>query len=365
MTMEACIVSPTIFFTIFSIIVSVFIAFSNAQTVPAIYIFGDSLLDVGNNNYLTISLAKANFPHNGIDFPTKKATGRFCNGKNSADFLAEKVGLPTSPPYLSLVSKSNKQKGSFEAGVSFASGGAGIFNGTDDETRQSLPLTKQIGYYSQVCEELRQQLGAQAAQDLLSKSLHVVLIGSNDVFGYLDSSSTQKQYTPDQYVDLMLSTLKQHLQRIHSLGARKFVILGTGPVGCCPARRDDKTGECNEVGNSISAKYSDGLKSMMQQLKPALGINYSFFETYGIFRNIVQNPSTYGFNETKAACCGLGYLNAEAPCIPVSSYCSNRRDHMFWDFYHPTEATHNILVEHLFEGSTYTVPMNVKNLVSL
>lgn len=48
-------------------------------------------------------------------------------------WAAQKVGLPTSPPYLSLVSKSNKKKGSFEAGVSFASGGAGIFNGTDDE----------------------------------------------------------------------------------------------------------------------------------------------------------------------------------------------------------------------------------------
>lgn len=82
-------VSPTIFFPIFSIIISVFISFSKAQKVPAIYIFGDSLLDVGNNNYLTISVAKANFPHNGIDFPTKKATGRFCNGKNAADFLGK------------------------------------------------------------------------------------------------------------------------------------------------------------------------------------------------------------------------------------------------------------------------------------
>ena len=47
-------------------------------------------------------------------------------------WAAEKVGLPTSPPYLSLVSKSNKNNGSFLTGVSFASGGAGIFDGTDE-----------------------------------------------------------------------------------------------------------------------------------------------------------------------------------------------------------------------------------------
>ena len=46
---------------------------------------------------------------------------------------AEKVGLVTSPPYLSLVSKIkfNKKNVSFLHGVNFASGGAGIFNGTD------------------------------------------------------------------------------------------------------------------------------------------------------------------------------------------------------------------------------------------
>lgn len=46
---------------------------------------------------------------------------------------AEKVGLATSPPYLSLVSKINfnKKNVSFLHGVNFASGGSGIFNGTD------------------------------------------------------------------------------------------------------------------------------------------------------------------------------------------------------------------------------------------
>lgn len=57
--------------------------------VPAVFVFGDSLVDVGNNNYLPISIAKADFPHNGIDFPTKKPTGRFSNGKNAADFIGK------------------------------------------------------------------------------------------------------------------------------------------------------------------------------------------------------------------------------------------------------------------------------------
>ncbi|GKV39564.1 hypothetical protein SLEP1_g47322 [Rubroshorea leprosula] len=61
---------------------------SEVQRVPAIFVIGDSQVDVGNNNYLPVSFAKANFPPNGIDFPSKEATGRFSNGKNAADFLS-------------------------------------------------------------------------------------------------------------------------------------------------------------------------------------------------------------------------------------------------------------------------------------
>lgn len=60
-----------------------------AQKPPGVYVFGDSLVDVGNNNYLPLSVEKAILPHYGIDFPTKKPTGRFTNGKNAADLIGE------------------------------------------------------------------------------------------------------------------------------------------------------------------------------------------------------------------------------------------------------------------------------------
>ncbi|KAL5991185.1 hypothetical protein ACLOJK_012091 [Asimina triloba] len=48
-----------------------------AADIPAMFIFGDSLVDSGNNNNL-ITLLKANYYPNGINF-TAGATGRFCN----------------------------------------------------------------------------------------------------------------------------------------------------------------------------------------------------------------------------------------------------------------------------------------------
>lgn len=60
------------------------------RLIPAAFVFGDSTVDVGNNNNLNISVAaRANYPHYGIDFPGSKPkpTGRFSNGLNTADLL--------------------------------------------------------------------------------------------------------------------------------------------------------------------------------------------------------------------------------------------------------------------------------------
>jgi len=70
-------------------------ASSDPQMVPALYVFGDSLVDVGNNNFLTLSIAKANHRHYGIDFPNHIPTGRFSNGKNAADFVGNSNSFQT------------------------------------------------------------------------------------------------------------------------------------------------------------------------------------------------------------------------------------------------------------------------------
>lgn len=53
--------------------------------VPAMFIFGDSLIDNGNNNNLP-SFAKANYFPYGIDFQGG-ATGRFSNGYTMVDTI--------------------------------------------------------------------------------------------------------------------------------------------------------------------------------------------------------------------------------------------------------------------------------------
>lgn len=53
--------------------------------VPCFFIFGDSLIDNGNNNYLQ-TRAKVDYHPYGIDYPNGP-TGRFGNGRTTVDII--------------------------------------------------------------------------------------------------------------------------------------------------------------------------------------------------------------------------------------------------------------------------------------
>jgi len=56
-------------------------------SVPAVLVFGDSIMDTGNNNKITATSARCNFPPYGKDFKGGVPTGRFCNGKVPSDYI--------------------------------------------------------------------------------------------------------------------------------------------------------------------------------------------------------------------------------------------------------------------------------------
>lgn len=71
----------------------VFMAFfcnSDTAAAPAMFIFGDSLVDNGNNNFIP-SIAKANYFPYGIDLGAP--TGSFCNGLTMIDLAGNSLAL--------------------------------------------------------------------------------------------------------------------------------------------------------------------------------------------------------------------------------------------------------------------------------
>lgn len=96
------------------------------RIIKGMFVFGSSLVDNGNNNFLENSRAKADYFPYGIDFPLGPS-GRFTNGKNVIDLLGHYLGLPSSiPPFFDPSTKGKK----IVHGVNYASGGSGILDNT-------------------------------------------------------------------------------------------------------------------------------------------------------------------------------------------------------------------------------------------
>ncbi|KAK0597444.1 hypothetical protein LWI29_025339 [Acer saccharum] len=147
---------------------------SSSSTLLTTFVFGDSLTEVGNNNYLQYSLARSDYPWYGVDFSGGKATGRFTNGRTIGDIISEKLGIPSPPPYFSL----SKDDDALLKGVNYASGGAGILNDTGLYFIQRLSFDDQINLFKKTKETIKAKIGDEAANKLCNESMYFVGIGT-------------------------------------------------------------------------------------------------------------------------------------------------------------------------------------------
>lgn len=85
--------APLLIFSVL-LVAAVLIAPLPAEAARAFFVFGDSLVDNGNNDYLATT-ARADSPPYGIDYPTHRPTGRFSNGLNIPDLISTCIYIYT------------------------------------------------------------------------------------------------------------------------------------------------------------------------------------------------------------------------------------------------------------------------------
>ncbi|CAM8913359.1 unnamed protein product [Rhodiola kirilowii] len=338
-------------------------ATTTKPSAPALYVFGDSLFDSGNNNLLP-TLARANYLPYGVDF-VKGPTGRFSNGRTVADFIAEYLGLPYAPPYLS-GSAANV------AGINYASGSCGILPETGNILGKCLNLNEQISLFgSTVTKKLSRQLnGTDALISHLSKSIFIVSIGSNDyINNYLQPQfyNTSNRYPPREFAQLLVNSLKERLHRLYDIGARKVIMFEIGPIGCIPSltRTHKHDGQCVEEFNKLVIYFNDLLPTMLNNLTSTLpGSMFVDGHAHWIGYDAVTNPKKYGLVDSVNPCC-KAWFNGTAGCIPLSSPCRNVDQHYFWDAYHLTQSVYSVIATRCFNGTDVCSPMNIEQLVGV
>ncbi|GJS16755.1 GDSL esterase/lipase-like protein [Tanacetum coccineum] len=305
-----------------------------SQNFSALFIFGDSLVDVGNNNYIT-TLAKANYGPIGVDFG--KPTGRFTNGRTVEDIIGESLGFQNPPPpYMAPTTVGPM----ILRGVNYASGSSGILKESGANYIGRIAMDTQVENFAKTRLQIISSIGVHAAIKLFTNALFTVTTGSNDFINNYYQPHLSKQASPKVFTGRMVSTLKRQLTKLYHMGARNIVVANVPPIGCCPYFRDHNP----RVGNKC------------------VGSTFVYADVYHIAEDVIHNYRSYGFEIVDRACCHtLGRHGGLVPCMPHTHICPDRSKYMFWDWFHVTEAANAIIAKRVMDGDLNDIwPINLR-----
>ncbi|KAI3958504.1 hypothetical protein MKW92_010924 [Papaver armeniacum] len=318
---------------------------SNKPMYPAILIFGDSTVDTGNNNFIPTLTRSNHYPY-GQDLPSGIATGRFSNGKLVPDMLASLFGIKELvPPYLD----PSLSDDDLRTGVSFASAGSG-FDELTTAFSGVIPVAAQVTYFKEYIERLRNAVGDEEANKIISGAFVLISAGSNDiVFNFYDSPSRRFQFDITGYHDFLLTKQEHLIKELYDLGCRTFTTSGLGPLGCGPIQitmEGTEGRKCLENQNVETQMYNAKLKNLTRNMPTTLpGSNITYVNMFDGMVDMIKNPQKYGFVETNRGCCGSGLVETGPLCNAFTPVCSNSSEYLFWDAVHPTEAVYKFAAE--------------------
>ncbi|GFQ05788.1 GDSL esterase/lipase at1g71250 [Phtheirospermum japonicum] len=336
-----------------------------AAQATALFVFGDSLVDNGNNNFLN-SIAKSNYYPYGVD-STRGPTGKFSNGNTFVDYLGAWLGIASPPPFADPTTAGSRILG----GVNYASAAAGILDETGQHYGERYTLSQQVMNFERTLSELRRMMGPPDLNKYLSKSIALLVFGSNDyINNYLMPNIYPSRYTynPAQFANLLLNHYARQLVALYSVGLRKFVLAGVGPLGCIPnqlATGQAPPGRCVDYVNQMLGPFNQGLLSLVNAMNNGShpGSMFVYGNSYGAIGDILNNPERYGFRVVDRGCCGIGRNQGQITCMPWTAPCGNRNEYVFWDAFHPTQAVDAIVAHRAYAGPpSDAYPINVQQL---
>jgi outer membrane lipase/esterase len=275
-----------------------------AQAGPydSLYVLGDSLSDSGNAFALT----------GGIP-PDPYFQGRFTNGLNYADRLAQRLGLSAEAVSL--------------GGTNFAIGGATASPG-------GLPISLVD----------QGNLFLLASGGVVSpKALFVTWIGSNDVQNVLDAAIANPASLATASTVLMQSVADfgATLGALTGTGARTFLVPTVPLLGLTPGYAQAGAG-IQTLGNKLSTDFNDAVDQMLLGLAQQPGApSFIRLDINDLFSKALANPAAFGFTNVTDACISGDEVNP-------GTVCANPDQYLFWDSIHPSARGHALIADAAF-----------------
>lgn len=345
--------------------------------LPALYVFGSSMVDSGENAVAMPLRSKAEFSPYGLDY-FSAPVGRWSNGRTFMDLITQKLGYGMLSPFLKSVG------GDFSHGVNFASAGSTATNSTaaGDDSGGLFALLVQVDQFREFQAEVGSFYQGSYIQSQLkqhfSDSVYFIETAHND---YILSAFQTEDFNPLTLVTVTIAAMRRALQALYYSGAKSFIVMNVTPLGCAPSILSNPYGTTSydEYGCKVDylnlvTMHNEHLEALLSELRVQFPSGeWILFDAYSIMLDGYQNPSKYGIKYPLQACCGVGgkyNFMKDVECgsgkvlinetLTEAKRCQNPMLHVIWDSLHPTKSFSHYIANGVLNGISLTPTFNIK-----
>lgn len=219
----------------------------NSHPINSLYIFGDSLSDVGNVFRATGGLSPASPPY---------FQGRYSNGRIWVEYLATKLTLTP------------------EKNTNFAYGGAT----TGNSQVNGIPgLLAQVVAFTNAHKSVNPQ------------GLYILWAGAND---YLQGAANPI---------VPVENLSKAMQLLATAGAKKILVANLPDLGQLPATRPSSF---SSFLSALAREHNLSLAKSVEALRQKFGPDFQLVEldVYSLYQEAITNPAKFGLTTVTSAC---------------------------------------------------------------
>jgi phospholipase/lecithinase/hemolysin len=279
-------------------------------TFSNMFVFGDSLSDIGNLAALDdfSFLNQPPYDHG------------FSNGPRAVELLAKRLRLKLRPSLHLSAPPSGKPR---PAGTNFAVAGANARN------TSALDLPTQLAAFAKA-----QQSGVP------DDALYVVFIGGNDV---RDARDAADDAAANQIIDDAAKSVDSAVQSLIHAGARHIMVIGAPNIGAIPETKlrasflpPDQRPAFIQSASLKSRQFNKSLFTLLKTTESNSGVDIVTFDLFEFFDNVRRDNNALGFfNDTDNCYISFPPVNQpqgfQAPCT------TEKFDQfVFFDEIHPT-----------------------------
>ncbi|MFB2897118.1 SGNH/GDSL hydrolase family protein [Aerosakkonemataceae cyanobacterium BLCC-F50] len=267
------------------------------------FVFGDSLSDVGNTFALTQGAVPPSPPY---------FNGRFSNGPIWVEYLAPTLGLT--------VNSANN----------FALGGAT----TGTENTSGIPGVPPL-------PGLQQEIDGFVITNRQAdpNALYVIYGGAND---YLGAGVTD--------ITSVVNNIATAVTKLAAVGARNFMVPNLPNLAANPGTAS-RGPIAQQFFTQLSAAHNSTLAASLATLEQNRNINIIPVDVFTLINNAIANPTAFGFtNVTGNVVPGAG-ADPSLRGFPIPEGI-NPNEYLFWDLIHPTTRTHSFVADTALKATT-------------